>query len=90
MALDISRSPAGYSVADLCQRWKVGADKIRGFLHRGELVGVNVATNLVGKPLWRITAESVEAFERHRSSTPTPKSVQRPKRRDLVDYYPGD
>ena len=34
-------TPQGFSVADLCRRWKVGPDKIRAFLRRGELVGVN-------------------------------------------------
>ena len=42
--------PQGYSVADLCRRWKVGPDKIRAFLRRGELIGVNVATNLSARP----------------------------------------
>jgi len=76
---------SGYSVADLCRRWKVGPDKIRGFLRRGELVGVNVAANLSGRPQWRITAESVERFERRRSSAPPPKPPRR-KRTDEVDY----
>ena len=67
----------GYSVADLCLRWKVGADKIRTFLHRGELVGVNVATNLSARPQWRITRESVELFEQRRCSAPPPK-LQKP------------
>jgi len=78
----------GYSVADLCRRWKVGADKVRSFLHRGELVGVNVATFLSAKPQWRITAESVERFEQRRSSAPPSKPSHHRKRSQLVDYYP--
>jgi hypothetical protein len=75
-------------VADLCRRWKVGADKIRAFLRRGELVGVNVATNLSARPQWRITLESVELFERRRSSAPPPKPPRRRRQRVPVDYYP--
>jgi hypothetical protein len=75
-------------VADLCRRWKVGPDKIRRFLHRGELIGVNVATTLAGKPQWRITPQSVEEFERRRSSAPPPKPTRRRQRRELVDFYP--
>jgi hypothetical protein len=78
----------GYSVADLCRRWKVGPDKIHGFLRRGELVGINVATSLVGKPQWRITPESVEVFERRRSSVPPPKTTRRRKRPAAIDYFP--
>jgi hypothetical protein len=79
---------AGYSVADLRRRWKIGGDKIRLFIRRGELVAVNVATNLSGKPQWRITAESVEKFEHRRSSAPLPKPARRQKRTSIVDYYP--
>jgi hypothetical protein len=79
---------SGYSVADLCRRWRVGADKIRTFLRRGELVGVNMATNLSGKPQWRITAESVERFEQRRSSAPPPKPLRRRHREVQVDFYP--
>jgi hypothetical protein len=79
----------GYSVADLCRRWKVGPDKVRAFLGRGELIGVNVASNLSARPQWRITLESVELFERRRSSTPPPKPLRRRRRNGaMVDYYP--
>jgi hypothetical protein len=78
----------GYSVDDLCRRWKVGADKIRTFLRRGELVGVNVATNLSARPQWRITRESVELFERRRSSAPPPKPPRRRRQMDDIDFFP--
>ncbi len=79
---------AGYTVADLCRRWKVGADKIRTFLRRGELVGVNVATNLSGRPQWRIIRESVEQFEKRRTSAPPPKPPRRKRQPQLIDYFP--
>jgi hypothetical protein len=78
----------GFSVADLSRRWKVGSDKIHGFLRRGELIGVNVATNLSARPQWRITPESVELFEKRRSSAPPPKAPRRRRDRVPVDYYP--
>jgi excisionase family DNA binding protein len=76
----------GYTVADLAKRLRIGRDKVRGFIQRGEIVAVNVAGTLAGKPQWRITAESVERFENRRSSAPTP-TVRRIKRAQ-VDYYP--
>jgi hypothetical protein len=79
---------SGYTVGDLARRWRVGPDKIRAFLRRGELVGVNVATNLSGRPQWRITAESVERFERRRSSAPPPKLPRRRRATQMVDFYP--
>jgi hypothetical protein len=86
--MPVDRPPAGYSVADLCRRWKIGGDKIRAFLRRGELVAINMATNLSGRPQWRITPESVERFEQRRSSAPPPKPARRRKRTSAVDYYP--
>jgi hypothetical protein len=86
--LDRRRLVAGFSVADLARRWKVGPDKIHGFLRRGELIGVNLATNLCGRPQWRITPESVRAFEERRTSAPPAKPARRRKRTVAVDYYP--
>jgi hypothetical protein len=80
---------SGYSVAALCQRYHVGADKVRAWIRSGELIAVNVAADLGGKPQWRITPESVEVFERRRSSEPAPKLQRRRKRLPEVrDYYP--
>lgn len=87
MAQPDARLP-GFSVADLCRRWKIGADKIHGFLRRGELIAVNVAASLSGRPQWRIPAESVEQFERRRSSAPPPKPARRRKQTVEVDYFP--
>ena len=78
----------GYTVADLAKRWRIGRDKVRGFLRRGELIGVNVASNLSAKPQWRITPESAEAFERRRTSAPPPKPPRRRKRSYAIDFYP--
>jgi hypothetical protein len=80
--------PAGFTVADLARRWRVGEDKVRAFLRKGELVAVNVAACLAGKPQWRITAESVKQFEQRRSSVPTPKPVRRRRQVAEVDFYP--
>jgi hypothetical protein len=88
---DLHDAPAGrvgFSVADLCRRWKVGPDKIHGWIRRGELLAVNVATNLCGRPRWRITPESVESFERRRSSAPPPKPQWRRRRQEAIDYFP--
>jgi hypothetical protein len=82
------RPEAGFTVADLCRRWRVGPDKIHGFLRRGELVAVNLAASLSTKPQWRITPESVEAFEKRRSSQPPPKPPRRRRQQPAVDFFP--
>ena len=85
--LFLSLPLAGYTVSDLARRWRIGPEKVRAFLARGELVGVNVAMSLVGRPQWRITRESVEQFEKRRSSAPQPKPTRRHKQTNGVDYY---
>jgi hypothetical protein len=87
----ITPLPAGgFSVADLCRRWKIGGDKIRTLLRRGELVGINVATDRAGKPQWRVTAESVQRFEQARSSAPPPPRGRHRPRPEATDYYPNE
>jgi hypothetical protein len=81
-------SQGGSSVADLCRRWKVGPDKVHRWIRRGELLAVNVATNLCGRPQWRITRESVELFERLRSSAPPATPKRRRRRPQEIDYFP--
>jgi hypothetical protein len=88
MVADTRPAPSGYSVADLARRWKIGEDKVRAFLRKGELVAVNVATNLSGRQQWRISPESVEHFERRRSSAPPPTPQRRRRRAGAIDYYP--
>jgi hypothetical protein len=79
----------GFSVADLTRRWRIGADKIHGFLRRGELIGINVASELSGRPQWRITPDSVAEFERRRSSRPAPPVRRRRKiGSEVIDFYP--
>jgi hypothetical protein len=78
----------GFSVKDLARRWLVGEDKIRTWLKRGELVGVNVALTMCGRPMWRIPAEEVQRFEQRRSSTPSPKPAKRRQRVAHIDFYP--
>jgi hypothetical protein len=82
--------PDCFSVTDLCRRWKIGAEKIRGFLRRGELIGVNVAAHLSGRPQRRVTRESLAMFERRRSTAPPPKPPRRRTRPEWIDFYPGD
>lgn len=79
----------GYSVADLCARWKCGREKVLGFIHRGELVAVNIATHTSARPQYRITPEQVAKFEALRTSTPPPKSPPRKRKPQRKDYFPG-
>jgi hypothetical protein len=80
----------GLSPRNLCRRFKVGIDKVLGWIRRGELKAVNVATTLCGKPRWVVTPEALAEFERRRASGPPPKPQRKRRKRDpdFVDYYP--
>jgi hypothetical protein len=62
---------AGLTVGDVARRYRVGEDKVRGWIRRGELAAVNTAAALCGKPRWVILPEALAAFEtRRRGSGP--------------------
>ncbi len=79
---------AGRTVRDLARRWRVGVDKVRGWIRRGELAAINTATALCGKPRWVITPDAVAEFEKRRASGPAPKQKRSRKRTDMVDFFP--
>jgi hypothetical protein len=79
----------GLTVAEFSRRYRVGEDKVRSWIARGELRAINTAAVLCGKPRWVIPPESVVEFEKSRRSGPAPKPQrQRRQRTDESDYFP--
>src|SRR5262249_50226894 len=54
------------TVSDFAQRYRVGEDKIRAWIARGELRAINTAATLAGRPRWVIPPEAVKEFEAKR------------------------
>ena len=79
----------GFTLRALSRRWKIGLGKIRTWIRRGELPALNVSDS-PAKPQWRVTAASVETFERQRASGPVPKVPRRKKMKDEIDYFQDD
>jgi hypothetical protein len=79
---------AGFTVADLTARWRVGSDKIHAWIRRGELQALNTAGALCGRPRWVVLPESVAEFERGSTSNPSPNPTRRKKRTDAIDFFP--
>ena len=67
----------GLTVPEFCRRYRKGEDAVRAMIARGELVAVNVASTLCGKPRWVITPEAIAS------------AVDNPRELDhgLVDAY---
>ncbi len=78
----------GYTVADVARRYRVGEDKVRGWIARRELAAVNVATTLCGRPQYRVTPEALAEFEGRRAAAPPPAPPRRRRRTTAHDYYP--
>jgi transposase len=79
---------SGLTVRDLARRYRVGEDKVRSWIRRGELAAVNTATVLCGRPRWVVSPEALAAFEQRRAGGPPPKPQRRRRHRAAVDYYP--
>jgi transposase len=78
----------GFTVSDVAARYRVGADKVRAWIKRGELVAINTATAMCGKPRWVITPASLAAFEKRRTNGADAKPARRRRRSAIKDYYP--
>jgi hypothetical protein len=78
----------GLTVADLARRYRVGEDKVRGWIMRGELVGINTSDVRCAKPRYVVTPEALAEFERGRQVVSPPKQTRRKKRETEVDFYP--
>jgi hypothetical protein len=78
----------GYKPRDLCRRWRVGLEKVMGWIRRGELRALDLSSSRSGRPRFVVTPEALAEFEARRATTPTPKTVRRKKRTSGVDFYP--
>jgi hypothetical protein len=72
----------------MARRYRVGEDKVRGWIARGELRAINTAAALCGRPRWVVPVDALAEFERRRAGGPPPDPPHRRRRRTVVDYYP--
>jgi hypothetical protein len=78
----------GLTVAEFARRYRIGRDKARAMIARGEVIAINTASTLCGKPRWVILPDALDAFERRRQGGQVPALPPRRKRTCAVDYYP--
>ena len=67
-----------------------GVHKVLGWIERGELGALNVATNPSGAKRWRILLEQIARFEAIRSAIPRPALTRRRRKKmpkGFVEYY---
>jgi transposase len=78
----------GLTVTDVARRYRVGEDKVRAWITRGELRAVNTAAVRCGKPRYVVPPEALAEFERNRDAGPPPKPIRSPRKPQVRDYYP--
>jgi transposase len=78
----------GLTVRDVARRYRVGEDKVRSWIGRGELRAINTSSVLCGRPRWVIPPEALPEFERRRAGGPPPKPARRRRPPEIEDFYP--
>jgi transposase len=78
----------GLTVRDAAKRFRVGEDKIRLWIRRGELRAINTASVACARPRFVIPPEALSEFERRRAAAPPPQPPRRRRRPEATDYYP--
>ncbi len=78
-----------FSPPEIAERFGVDAHKVLGWIRRGELRALNVATTTGGRPRFRISPADLAAFEASRSAGPPPKISRIRRRRDpqIVEFF---
>jgi hypothetical protein len=78
--------PRGLTVGEVARRYRVGRDRVRGWIARGELAAINTADACADRPRYVVTADALERFEQSRSAA-KPKPAPRRRRALDVDYF---
>ena len=79
-----------FTPPQLARRWQVSRSKILGWLARGEMRGIDLATRRGGRPRWRIPLDAVLEFEQRRAAVPqTPAGPRRRKSAPagVIEYF---
>lgn len=64
----------------VARRYGVAPETVVGWIRAGELAAINVAAPGTIRPRFRVSPSALEAFERRRSATPSPKQPRRRRR----------
>jgi excisionase family DNA binding protein len=73
---------------EVARRYGVSAEKVIGWIRRGELRAINLAARRGRRPRWRIGQADLLAFENRRAAIP---EAPQPRRRrtpdDVIQYF---
>jgi transposase len=79
----------GHTPRELAKLLRVSADRVRGWIARGELGALNTAAALCGRPRYVVLPHHLAEFEQRRRAANVPTPPRRRRRQPgHVDYYP--
>jgi excisionase family DNA binding protein len=78
----------GLTVREVARRYRVGEDKVRAWIKRGELRAITTASVTCGRPRYVVQPEALAEFEQRRTAAPPPKPIRMRRRPEMIDYYP--
>jgi hypothetical protein len=79
----------GLTPAEFAARYRLGQDRVRAMILRGELGALDLAPARLGRPRYVITPTHAAAFERRWAAATQAKPAPRGKKRtQVIDYFP--
>ena len=72
---------------ELAKRWRVKPSKVTGWISRGEIFAINVATNPAGRPRWRIPPSAIVEFEMARATKLAVKPMRRRRDATVIEFF---
>lgn len=78
------------TVKEVARRYRVGWQRVKGWIERGELQAVSVRDPGCRKPAFVVTPEALLKFERQRqqAARPVPKPKRRKTLAGVIDFFP--
>ena len=72
---------------EIAKELRIRPDKVLTWIRSGELVAVNLAENIGGRPRWRISEADLQDFLRRRQATPPPKQTRQRRAKPAKSYF---
>ena len=77
-----------YGVQDIKKRYHVGEHTVLSWISQGVLKAIDCSRKAGGRPKWRVTQESLDAFEQLRTPSPPMARTRRRKRTEsVIEFY---